>query len=400
MDISTMPADQYVDIFSDGKTPQTQQMGQPPVRFGSDQDLFSVSVTDSTTKAPESSSTTYTTTAAPVVPTDTDILGTGKSTTDTTTKAPDILSLGDYFQDRLKSGRFVAINDTNDKGETVNFVPKTPEEFDEVIDIQVNYQLDQRKKEIENNWYQSKSPAWQAVARYAEMVDDPSEVLPFIQGVKSVDSITNLDPADVASAEHIVRVRLEQKGDTPDLIDEQIEALKTTDRLVSTAQKYKPIIVQEEKNQLAAMVRERKAQEEEWMRYMEDISSNAMKAVDSPLFGKYKLKQDEKALVYQMIGVPSPETQGYPIYMVIDDLFRKKDMETLKQLALFLTNRDSFMNYASQSAADKTATELQRRLRVANDVRSSGGTTDDSSSQDDNRPTIQRTRYTPKFGRQ
>lgn len=403
MDVTNLSPDKYGDLFP-SETSNDKPLGAP-VKFGSDVDIFSVSITDNTTLP--ASSVDDTTTLAPSTSdtttlvdnkTDVDILGVDKAPDKPAGTTPAITGLEDYFKDRLKAGKFVAIDDTNEKGETVKFIPKTPEEFDEVIDIQVNYRLDQKKKEIEETWYQSKSPAWQAVAKYAEMTNDPSEILPFIQGVKTVDSVSTLDPADIASAEQIVRIRMEQRGETDDIISEQIEALKTTDKLTATAQKYKPLILQEEKNYLAQMVQEKRMREEEYLKDIEEISSNAIKTIDSPLFGKYKLKQDEKAAVYQLIGAPSPETKGYAIYNMIDSLFEKRDMETLRQIALFLTKKESFLNYTSQAAADKTAAGLQRQLRVAADNRSSSS--DNSGDDNNNQPSsVKRTQYTPKFGR-
>lgn len=403
MDVTNLSPDKYGDLFPSENT-NNKPLGAP-VKFGSEMDMFSTpSVAETTTIPPSTtdtttileSSTTDTTTVPDQNP---DILGVDAKDKPGTTKSPTISGLSEYFEDRLKAGKFVAIDDTNEKGETIKFIPKTPEEFDEVIDIQVNYKLDQRKKEIEDSWYQSKSPAWQAVARYAEMTNDPSEILLFIQGVKTVDSVSALDPSDIASAEQIVRTRLEQRGETDDMIGEQIEALKTTDKLISTAQKYKPIILQEEKNYLSQMVQEKKAREEEYLKDIEEISNSAIKTIDSPLFGKYKLKQDEKAAIYQLIGAPSPETKGYAIYNMIDNLFEKRDMETLRQVALFLTKKDSFLSYTSQSASDRTAAGLQRQLRVANDSRSSsnGDTSDDGDGKSNQ--SVKRTQYTPKFGR-
>ena len=406
MDVMNVTPDKYGDLFPSEETTNNRPLGAP-VRFGSggagEADIFStsttesttiaISTTDSTTVNPTQSSTTDTSTEAPKQ--DADILGVDTKIKPTT--SPSITGLSEYFEDRLKAGKFVAIDDTNEKGETIKFIPKTPEEFDEVIDIQVNYKLDQRKKEIENSWYQSKSPAWQAVARYAEMTNDPSEILPFIQGVKTVDSVSALDPTDIASAEQIVRARMEQRGETDDIINEQIDALKTTDKLIPTAQKYKPIILQEEKNYLSQMVQEKKAREEEYLKDIEEISNTAIKTIDSPLFGKYKLKQDEKAAIYQLIGAPSPETKGYAIYNMIDNLFEKRDMETLRQVAFLLTKKDSFHTYSSQAGSDRTAAGLQRQLRVANDSRSS--TSDNSSTDEGEAQTVKRTQYTPKFGR-
>ncbi len=309
----------------------------------------------------------------------------------------DFTDTSGYFQDRFKSGKFVPIEMDGEDGKPVQFIPKTPEEFDEVIDLQVDYRLEKKAKELEENWYATKSPAWQAVAKYAEMTDDPSEILPFLQGVRTLESVRDLDPSDAASAEKIVRVRLQQRGDDDETINEQIDALRTTDKLITTAQKYKPSILQEEQQQLASMLNEKQKQQKEYIQMVSQIRESAIKAIETPLFGKVKLKQDEKAAIYEMIAEPSKETQGYPIYSAIDDLFAKNDMEKLKKIALILAKEDAYMGYISNNAATKTAGDLQTKLRVATDSRSSSGSDDDI----EDKRAIQRKQYTTgaRFGR-
>lgn len=396
MDISTVDQTQYRDLFQDAVTTKVG------VRFGSGDsqqaDILSTTestteqTTASTTEATTQASTGETTTAVPT--TDVDLLA-------VPTKQPgrplkdNFKDLTGYFEDRLKSGKFVAVNDVDEQGNEVSFIPKTPEEFDEVIDIQVNYKLDQRKKELDQKWYQSKSPAWQAVAKYAELTDDPSEILPFLQGVRTIESVQEINAEDLAGAEQIVRTRMERRGESSEVIDEQIEALKTTEKLISTAQKYKPLILQEEKYNLSQLVEQKQQEDREYNQMVVNIRDGAIKAIEAPIFGKQKLKQDEKAVIYSMIALPSEESQGYPIYTEIDNLFAKGDFETLKQVALLLSKKENFLNYASASAVDKVSTGLQRQLRVATDSRTSPG---NSSTEDGDTPSVQRTRYTSKFG--
>lgn len=301
-----------------------------------------------------------------------------------------------YFEDRFKNGKFVPIEQVGEDGKPINFVPKTPEEFDEVIDLQVNYQLQQRTKELEKNWYTSKSPAWQAVAKFAEMTDDPTEIVPFLQGIRTMESVGELDPTDLTGAEKIVRARLEQRGDDEDVIAETIDSLKTTDKLVSAAQKYKPLIMQQEKQQLTQMLAEKNQQDQDYRQMVVTIRENAIKAIEAPIFGKQNLKQEEKAAIYDMIAEPQPETKGYRIYTAIDELFEKGDFGKLKKIALILSNEDALLDYISTGAATKTAEKLQKQLRVSTEGRASSTSSD---SGDERR--IQRNQYsnTPRFGK-
>lgn len=379
---------EFVDIFN------TDPAKQKAPGFGGefiDTNIFS-SVTDTTTLA----STTETTTVS--------------STTDTTTVDADLTQqqakstkeeltdASSYFADRIKSGKFVAIEEEDENGNPIQFIPKTPEDFDEVIDIQVNYQLEQKMKNLESTWYESKSPAWQAVAKYAEMTDDPSEILPFITGVKNIESVNEIDENEIDGAERIVRVRLQQRGESAEMIEEQIEALKTTDRLVKTAQSYKPLIIKEEQQYLSDLANQKRREEIEYAQLVTSIRENAIKAIEAPIYGKQKLKQEEKAAIYNLIAQPDPKSKGYQIYSAIDNLFEKGDFDKLKKVALLLAKEESLLNYVSTSAADNTAASLQRKLRVANESRSSSSMGSDFV---DEKKTVQRTQYnqTPRFGR-
>lgn len=407
MEIKQLEPGQFVDLFGtevDNKS-QTSKFGA----LEKNVDIFSSS-TETTTQAP---STNDDTTKVPIND-NTIIEG---SLTDTTTKVIteadlfsddkkpgrkpkyDFTDTSGYFEDRFKSGKFIAVEETGEDGTAKPFIPKSPEEFDEVIDIQVEYKLNEAKKELEKKIYESKSPAWQAIMKYSELTDDPSEVVPFIQGIRNIQSVSEIDENTQEGAEQIVRTRLLQRGDTEDVISEQIDVLKGADKLISTATKYKPLIINDEKHNLHLMNQQKQQEDREYQNLVLDIRQSAVSAIDTPLFGKIKLKQDEKAAVYDLIGQPNELTRGYGIYSVIDNLFERRDFETLKQVALLLSKKESFLSYISSNASDKTAANLQLKLRSVVDNR--GSSTHDDPTED--RKVVERNIYkqqTSHFGRQ
>lgn len=407
--VQTVDQNALVDIFADLRGNTAPNDGAP--KFGMAEvpaDLFTVappiSTTSQTTEAPKEGGTdpedTQTTPPAGTKPEDkdkgeADILGTSAPAAP---PASVISDLSTYYQDRIKSGKFVKIDDQDEKGNLVPFVPKTPEEYDEVLEIQINHRLDQAKKQLEQSWYNSKSPAWRAVSQYAEFVDDPTQLIPFLQGVKTLTSVANLDENELEGAEAIVRSRLTQKGDPEEIITQQIDALKTTDKLISTAKLYKPVIIQQEQAQLQRDMRERQEQERQYQALVSEIRDNALKSIESPVFGKTKLKQEEKAAIYDLIAEPAEETQGYGIYNAIDQLFEQKNFEKLKEIALLVTNRDAFMNYLGTSVANATAASLERKLRVAGESRSNSG---NDFHEENNQPRVVRNQFKskPTFGR-
>lgn len=328
-----------------------------------------------------------------------DILGTAQEGGQQPAPAT-LTDLSAYYQDRIKNGKFIEIEQTDDKGNSVPFIPKTAEEYDEVLELQINYRLDQAKKDLQDKWYASKSPAWKVVGKFAELVDDPVQLIPFIQGVKTLTSVANLDENNIDGAEQIIRTRLAQNGDPEEVINTQIESLKTTGKLIDQAKQVKPIMVQQEAINLQNMEKQEKERERQYLQLVSEIRESAVKSIEAPLFGKTKLKQEEKAAIYDLIGEPSEETQGYGIYNAIDNLFDKKDFGLLAEIALLLTKRDAFYGYLGTNVANQTAASLERKLRLAGEGRSASG--NDFHVEGSGQPKVNRNQFTknkPTFGR-
>ena len=312
-------------------------------------------------------------------------------------KPEELKGISEYFQRKVTEGKFVAVNDVDDKGNKTAFIPKTIEDFDEVIQIQLDYKLEQAKKDVEEQWYRSKSPAWKAISQYADMVDDPTQLIPFLQGVKTIQSVEQLDENEIDGAEMIVRSHLERRGDPEEVVSTQIESLKTSDKLISTAKTIKPLVINQEKQMLAQQVREKELYEQRVANEMNDIRNKAYTEIEKPFFGKQNLKKEEKALVYNLLAQYDDQTDGFVLYSELDKLYAKRDFETLKQVALLLSNKDAFYQYIGTDIANRTAGSLQRKLQAATDARSASGNDYDEQ----NAPAVTRNKPTGqvRFGR-
>lgn len=392
--VQTVDSNAMVDIFGDSSA-----LGNNPApSFGrntepTQADLFNTtpSTTEQTTEAPVSTTTETTVDTSK----EADILGT--STAEPVITGSPITDLAKYYEERMNSGFFSKITVEDEKGNEVLFVPKTAEEYDEVLELQISDRVAKATKEMESKWYESKSPAWKAISQYAELVDDPTQLIPFLQGVRTYQSVASLNEDEADGAEQIVRTRLAQRGDPEEVISQQIESLKTTDTLIKTAKAYKPIILQQEQQQLLALKKEEEDRDRQYRAVIDDIRQNAYKEIEQPIFGKTKLKQEEKAAIYDLIGEPVEETQGFGIYTAIDQLFDKKDFKTLKEIALLLANKDSFYNYLGINVANQTAASLEKKLRLAGEGRTNSGKDVDM----ENKTTISRNQFKskPTFGR-
>lgn len=320
-----------------------------------------------------------------------DILNEGEKSKGGRKPKYDFSDISGYFADRLKAGKFVAIEEGEGDTKTL-FIPKTPEEFDEVLDLQVNFRLENEMKGLEQRILSSKSPAWQAALKYAELVDDPTEIVPFLQGIQTIQTVANLNASEIEGAEQIVRTELVARGLQQDLIDTQVEALKSADKLISTAEKLQPVLVQNEQRKLAQMQHEEGQRLQQYHQLVHTIREEAVKAIEAPLNGNQKLKQEQKAFIYDLIAQPDEQTKGYKIYSVIDELYAKGNFEKLKKVALLLQDEDSYHNLIGATASQKTAEGLQRKLRVATDSRTA------ASNDYHEEPAIRRNQYKSNNG--
>jgi hypothetical protein len=294
-----------------------------------------------------------------------------------------------YLENRINAGKFVKIEEEDASGVKKAFIPKTPEEFDEFFELQISHKLEEKTKEVSENWYKQLSPAWQTVAKYAEMVNHPSEMIPYIQGVQNIDSISEINEKEVEGAEQIVRYRMQIAGDSEESIKEQIEALKETNKLVGAAERFKPLLVQQEQRKLAELQKQKQVEEYQQIQMINDNRDKAIEKIEAAIFGKQKLKDDEKAVVFDMIAIPDEQLGGYAIYSEIDKLYETKDFETLRDIALFLKKKESFIGYMSKAAESKVAEGLQKKLKVS--VSSSAGSqTQEEVGQQRSQPVIRR----------
>lgn len=304
----------------------------------------------------------------------------------------DVTPLVSFFEERIKSGIFSPLVD-----EDGNDIPLTKlEDVDAFLEANLAYKLEKEKTELEKNWYSDKSPAWKAVAQYAEQVQDPTQLLPFLQGVQNIQNISEIDETTIEGAESIVRYKMQLSGDDGETIDEQIQILKDSDKIVDIAKKYKPNLVQAEAQRLAKMQEQAQQQQQQYIQMVSEYEKIAIEHIEKPLFGE-NLSQEEKAIVYDLIAAPSEELGGYPIFAAIDDLYEKRDFETLREIALLYAKKQEFYKYASKAATVKTANELQRKLRVQMETNTKSSGKDDPEIRTIKVPAIKQ-QGKPRFG--
>jgi hypothetical protein len=396
--LSQLSENQFADLFNTGNE---TLLGPTVPKFGGgleqQGDIFTTptSSTTTTTTVIQDDSTTTTTTQLE----EADILAQQKLEEEKNKGKDSVVAdMSSYFQDRFKTGKLIPIETENEKGEAVPFIPQTPEEIDEVIELQVNHKLDLAKKELDQNWYASKAPAWQFVADYAEKLNSPAELLPLLQGINNIESIAKLNVKEIDDAERLLRISFERSGQPLELIDTQIESLKATNKILETAEKLQPVMIQQEQRNLQASRQQQLIDEQKRENMILEIRDRAVKAIESPL-GKESLKREEKLAVFELIGVPDEQSQGYKIFDKIDELFEKGDFDKLRKIALLINNEEAYNKYISSGPVQEAAASLQKKIRLAGEKNTGNSKDQDASGL--NKAPIQRNNEfrMPRFGR-
>lgn len=262
----------------------------------------------------------------------------------------------DYFEARIKEGKFLPFED----GEI-----KTLEDVDALIELNFEHKLSEIGDQVRTSAYNNMSQAWRFVLENSEKFSTPAELIPLLQGVDNIDTVSSFDPTDENQAEMLVRMALKRRGEPSEIVEEQINTFKENKSLVKLATQYQPILVNEENQRLIQMRRQQEIKELADLDMIKRIHDNAITNLETPFLGKHKLKQEEKAEIYKLVAQPQRELGGgYKIFEAIDNLYEKNDFDTLKEIALLLSNKDSYRKYMGVSVGNQVAEGLMRKLKT------------------------------------
>lgn len=285
------------------------------------------------------------------------------------------LDLKAYFDIRIKEGKFLPLEDGK---------MESPEDFDTLIEANFSHKIEEIKDDVAKSWYQTQSPAWQFIAANAEKFTNPRDLIPILQGVDNIDTITGLDPNNADQAEKIVRIALTKRNESPEIIEEQIVMYKETDKLAKIAAQYQPVLINEENKAIAEIAKRKDAEDLANMQMIQKIHENAVATLETPFLGKHKLKVEEKRAIYQLIAEPNEQEGGYKIFSEIDKLYENNDFETLREVALLLNNKKAHRHYLGVTIATENSEGIMRKLKTT----STGSTSQDAEVPD--QPRVQR----------
>lgn len=268
------------------------------------------------------------------------------------------------FEDLIKNNQLLPLAD--DKLET-------PEDIQALVYSNVAHQVEELRKDENNAWYASKSPAWSFVAAHSEKLSNPSELIPLLQSVEAIEIVSQLDSAVEDDAERIVRMALVSRNEPQDIIEDTITTYKDNGKLTAFAERYKPALVKQEQKKIADLAAAKEQEEIQNYNMIKQIHEEAVKVLETPFLGKHKMKKEEKASIYNMIAAPDENTGGYRIFSAIDNLYETNDFEKLRKIALILQDETAYNSYIGLDVVKNTNEGLLRKIKAT----STGSTSSD-----------------------
>lgn len=246
---------------------------------------------------------------------------------------------------------------------------ETEKDIQDLLDANINHKVEAIRNEAIQGAIQSLNPAMQAVLNYAQYVEDPSEILPFLTANSNVKQIGTLDETKPLDQERIVRERMKLNGDSEDLIAAEIQDLKDRGKLEERAKTYKPHLTQYYERQAQQLLQQRQQEEQTYIATVQKNEQSIRGILDAPDFEGVKLKAAHKGVVYELLAVPREQYGGgVGIYAVIDKLFMDGKFDKLAKVALLLGDEkgfeDVFSTKAKMAASDRTIRALNTADRA------------------------------------
>ena len=248
------------------------------------------------------------------------------------------------------------------EGEDGKFIiPKTFDELKQLIEENKKYEVEESKKKWEGEF----SPQVKSIMEYAKA--GGKDVTPLLEAWGTVESISQLNPNDINDAEELVRYDLESKGLDEDDIEEQLEFLKSTNKIYSKAATIKPKLEEQEImriEQMEDLQRQRTAQlQANRQKYQHNMST----AIDTTFSDKTlsnTIKHSIFEPVYESAFRPGMKVTAFQRGLEDLQLDPQKNQH-FAEVALLVSDRDKFFEvYGNKIKRDVTA-DTVKKLKFA-----------------------------------
>lgn len=251
--------------------------------------------------------------------------------------------------------------DDNDKF----IIPKTFDELKELINENKKHEIEENKKKWEEESTSDLSPQVKSIMEYAK--NGGKDVTPLVEAWATVESITNLDPNNPADAEDLVRYNLESKGLEEDEINEQIELLKSSNRIVAKAIDLKPKLEKLETERIAQMEEQQKIRQKELQENKLKYQTNMTKAIDTTFTDKNISNTIKKSILeptYDSSFRPGLKVTGFQKSLEDLQLDPTKNNH-FAEVALLATDREKFFEIFGKEIKKEVTADTIKKLKYS-----------------------------------
>lgn len=266
----------------------------------------------------------------------------------------------------------------NEKNEVI--MPTTRQELIELMDDNFTTFNESNLQEVNTQFYQTKSPIWQTLLKYAETAKSLDDVAPLFSAMQESEVTENLDLENEAHQEYIIKKFGLIQGFDEATIDADILDYKERGKLKERAEKIKPGLDKYNASKIQQEVERREAAE---LKKQQDVQVHINSIIENVLSKKeisgVKIKEDHKRYIASTL-VPNDSLGGLPIYTIIDNLLTQGKFDVLSRIALLATNEELHDNYFGAKKANQVAASLQKTLRTANTAKTGSIINDDETT--------------------
>lgn len=276
-------------------------------------------------------------------------------------RPPEKVKIPDSFADLVsvleEKGKLKGWNDG--KYETI-------EDVIELLEANEQEKIQTYEEAARQQWLSSMTPAMQTVYRYSQNLQNPADLIPFLEAMDNVAYSHDLDVENPEDQEAIIRNVFNIQGLPVDSIENDIKDLRDREKLAQRAKELKPVLDRYNHQQVAAMVQQKEQEARQQEAYWKTHQTNVFeKVVKAPTVGGIKLKKQDRDLAYAALAQPDPQLGGLGVYAIIDNLFQKGDFETLTEIVLLGANKKNYRDYIGSTIESKLAESTQRALRAS-----------------------------------
>jgi hypothetical protein len=244
---------------------------------------------------------------------------------------------------------------------------ETKEDIAEFIQINADAKYESAIKNIDTQWYNSKSPVFQQFAQMAELAgDDPNKLYSLIETQKVIEDYQNFDTREIDQAALIVENWLKLKNEPIEVIEQEIEDLKQRELISERADKYKPLLVAHFEKEKENKILQEQQNISTFYKAVEENQKNVVTFLSNKDIDGMKWKDEDKDIVFDNLSY-NTEIQGFPIFKKIEDLQAAGKFDLLGKIILMAENPERFDELYVSRVKTTVARDLKGKIRFAND---------------------------------